>query len=516
MRCALSACGRRRRRRVHRGGRRRAAVPALLHTALPVRFSRSPFHCIRCGGVALGRRPSAVAACTLSAVFVVVGCGARSLQATADGVVASSGRSPSRYSRGAAARNAARALLETAVPPHPMRRCVDRLPLLCGGGSCSQRDARRGRWRRELSECGRWRGRHVTRAGRCRAVLAASLCAASRLRSSRPPCRCIRCGGVALGRRSSAAASGALSAVNAVVGGGVSFLRAAADGVVASFGAVAVALLSRFRCTRRRSCPPYARRSAASDAAVWRSAAAPLRWRLVLSARCASWSVVARALCGRPPTGSSRPFRAVVVALLSRRRCTRCRSYACRALRSAASDAAVWRSAAAPLRWRLALSARCSSWSVAARALCRRPLAGLSRPSGRSSSCCSRGAAARVVARVHFAPTVPPHPMRRCGAQPPLLCGDGSCSQRGARRGRLRRLLSACGRWRGRHVPRCGRRRAAVAAPLHAASLVCSSRLPFHRIRRGGVALGRRSSAAVGRALSAVRAWSVAARALCV
>ena len=36
-----------------------------------------------------------------------------------------------------------------------------RLPLLCGGGSCSQRGTRRGRWRRALSACGRRRGRRV-------------------------------------------------------------------------------------------------------------------------------------------------------------------------------------------------------------------------------------------------------------------------------------------------------------------------------------------------------------------
>ena len=561
-----------------------------------------------------------------------------------------SGRPPSRCSRGAAPRGAARVLYAPAVPPHPMRRGGARPPLLCGGGSRSQRGARRGRWLRALSACGRRRGRRVLRGGRRRAALAAPLHAAPLVCSTRPPCRRIRCGVVALGRRSSAAAARALSAVRVVVGGCARSLRAAVDEVVASFGAAAVALLSRRRSTRRRSCALRARRAAASDAAWWRSAAAPLRRRLVLSARCASWSVAARALCVRPSTRSSRPsgrppsrcsrgaaprgaarvlyapavpphpmrrggarppllcgggsrsqrgarrgrwlralsacgrrrgrrvlrggrrraalaaplhaaplvcstrppcrrircgvvalgrrssaaaaralsavrvvvgggarslraavdevvasFGAAAVALLSRRRSTRRRSCALRACRAAASDAAWWRSAAAPLRRRLALSARCASWSVAARALCVRPSTRSSRPSGRPPSRCSRGAAPRGAARVLYAPAVPPHPMRRGGARPPLLCGGGSRSQRGARRGRWRRALSACGRRRGRRVLRGGRRRAALAAPLHAAPLVCSTRPPCRRIRCGVVALGRRSSAAAARALSAVR-----------
>ena len=386
-----------------------------------------------------------------------------------------------------------------------MRRGGARPPLLCGGGSCSQRSARCGRWRRALSACGRRRGRRVLRGGRRRTALAAPLHAAPLVCCTRPPCRRIRCGVVALGRRSSAAAARALSAVRVVVGGGARSLRAAVDEVVAFFGAAAVALLSRRRSTRRRSCALRARRAAASDAAWWRSAAAPLRRRLALSARCASWSVAARALCVRSSTRSSRSFGAAAIALLSRRRSTRRRSCALRARRAAASDAAWWRSAAAPLRRRLALSARCASWSVAARALCVRPSTRSSRPSWRSPSRCSRGAAPRGAARVLHAPAVPPYPMRRGGPRPPLLCGGGSRSQRGARRGRWRRALSACGRRRGRRVLRGGRRRAALAAPLHAAPLVCSTRLPCRRIRCGVVALGRRSSAAAARALSAVR-----------
>ena len=353
-----------------------------------------------------------------------------SWRAAADEVVAFFGRSPSRWARGAAARGAARALLAPAVPPHPMRRCGARPPLLCDGGSCSLR-ARCAPWSvaaRDLCVrllTGSSRPRRVLRGGRHRAALAAPLRAAPLVCSSRPPCRRIRCGGVALGRRSSAAAARALCAHGRHV------LRA-----------VAVALLSRRRCTRRRSCAPRVHRAAASDAAWWRSAAASLRRKRVLSAWCASWSVAARALCVRPLTRSlrssgdrrraghaaplhaaplvrsSRPpcrrircgvvalgrrssaaaaralsvvrvvvgggqhslhaaadevvafFAAAAVALLSRRRSTRCRSCAPRARRAAASDVAWWRSAAALLRRRLVLSMRCASWSVAARALC--------------------------------------------------------------------------------------------------------------------------------------------------
>jgi len=93
---------------------------------------------------------------------------------------------------------------------------------------------------------------------------------------------------VALGRRYAAAAARALSAVRDVVGGGPRSLRAAVDEVVAFFGVAAITLLLRCRSTRRRSCALRARRAAASDAAWWRSADAPLRRRLALSARRAS------------------------------------------------------------------------------------------------------------------------------------------------------------------------------------------------------------------------------------
>ena len=469
-----------------------------------------------------------------------------------------------------------------------MRRSGARPPLLCGGGSRSQRGARRGRWRRALSACGRRRGRRVLRGGRRRAALAAPLLAAPLVCSTRLPCPCIRCGVVALGRRSSAAAARALSAVRVVVGGGARSLRAAVDEVVAFFGAAAVALLSRRRSTRRRSCALRARRAATSDAAWWRSAAAPLRRRLALSARCASWSVAARALCARPSTrcrvlrgGRHRAalaaplhaaplvcstrlpcrrircgvaalgrrssaaaaralsavrvvvgggalslraavgevvasFVAVAVALLSRRRSTRRHSCALRACRASASDAAWWRSAAAPLRRRLALSARCALWSVAARALCVRPSTRSSLSSGRPPSRCSRGAAPRGAARVLYAPAVPPHPMRRGGARPPLLCGGGSRSQRGARRGRWLLALSARGRRRG--VASFG----AAAIALLSRRRSTRRRSCALRARRAAAsdAAWRRSAAAPLRrrpVLSAQCAsWSVAARALCV
>ena len=109
----------------------------------------------------------------------------------------------------------------------------------------------------------------------------------------------------------------------------------------------------------------------------------------------------------------------------------------------------VWRSIAVLLQRQLELSARCMSLLVLARALCVRPLTpltGSSRLSGRPPSRCSRGAAARGPVRADLAPNVPPHPMRLCGARPRLFCGGGSRSPRGARRGRMRRALSACGR----------------------------------------------------------------------
>ena len=55
--------------------------------------------------------------------------------------------------------------------------------------------------------------------------------------------------------------------VRVVVGGGARSLRAAVGEVVASFVAIAVALLSRRRSTRRRSCALRACRASASDAA---------------------------------------------------------------------------------------------------------------------------------------------------------------------------------------------------------------------------------------------------------
>ena len=304
--------------------------------------SRPPRRHIRCGGAALDRRSSAVAARALLAVRTVVIGGARSLQAAVSESSRPLGQSPSRYSRGAAARGAARALLAFTVPLHPMRRCGAQPPPLCSGGSRSLRGARHRQWRRALSAGGRRR-------------------------------------------------------------------------VVASFKAVAVALLSRRRCMQRRSCAPRVCRAAASDAAVWRSASAPLQRRLALSARCASPSVAARALCGRP-SASCRVLQS------GRRRAT---------LATPLHAAPLVRSSRLPCRrircGGVALGRRSSV--TAARALCavrvvvrggarslRAAVGESSRPSGRSPSRCPRGAVARDAGHVLLAPTAPPHPMRRCGA----------------------------------------------------------------------------------------------------
>ena len=574
---ALSACGRRRGRRVLRGGRHRAALAAQLHAAPLVCSTRPPCRRIRCGVVALGRRSSAAAARALSAVRVVVGGGARSLRAAVDEFVAffgaaavallsrrrstrrsscalrarraaasdaawwrsaaaplrrrlalsarcaswsvaagalcvqpstrssrPSGRPPSRCSRGAAPRGAAHVLSAPAVPPHPMRRDGARPPLLCGGGSRSQHGVRRGRWRRTLPACGRRRGRRLLRGGRRRTALAAPLHAAQLVCSLRPPCRRIRCGVVVLGRRTSVAAARALSAVRIVVGGSTRSLRAAVDKVVAFSGrppspcSRGAASRGAARVLYAPAVPPHPMRRGGARPPLSAAAARALSAVRVVVGGCA------RSL--RTAVGEFvASFGAAAIALLSPRRSTRRRSCALRARRAAASDAAWWRLAAAPLRRRLVLSARCALWSVSARALCVRPSTRSSRSSGRPPSRCSRGATARGAARVLYTPAVPPHPMRRGGARPPLLCGGGSCSQRDARRARLLRALSACGHRQGRRVLRGGRHCAALAAPLHAAPLVCSTRPPCRRIRCGVVALGRRSSAVAVRALSAVR-----------
>ena len=443
-----------------------------------------------------------------------------------------------------------------------MRRGGPRPPLLCGGGSRSQRGARRGRWRRALSACRRRRGR---RDGRRRAALAAPLHAAPLVCSTRLPCRRIRCGVAALGRRSSAAAARALSAVRVVVGGNARSLRAAVGEVVAFFGAAAVALLSRRRSTRRSSCALRARRAAASDAAWWRSAAAPLRRRLALSARYASWSVAAGALCVRPWTGRGvlrgGRHRAALAAPLHAAQLVCSLRPPCRRIRCGVVALGRRTSVAAARALSAVRIVVCGS----ARSL-RAAVSKVVAFSGRPPSPCSCGAAPRGAARVLYTPAVPPHPMRRGGARPPLSAAAaralsavrvviGGCSrslraavdevvtsfgattvallsQRRSTR-RLSRALRArraaashaawwpsaaaplrrrlalsarCASWSVAARAPCvrpstrssrsrgGRRRLALAAPLHAALLVCSTRLPCRRIRCGVVALGRRSS----------------------
>ena len=353
--------------RVLRGGRRHAALAAPLHATPLVRYSRPPRRHIRCGGVAFGRRSSAAAGRVLCAVHVVVSCGARSLRATVGESSCPLVQSPSRCSRGAASRGAARALLAFAVPSHPMRRCGAQSPLLCSGGSRSLRGARHRKWRRALS------------AG----------------------CR----------RRA-----------------------------VACLGAVAVALVSRRRRTRRRLYVSRASRAVACDAAVWRLA-------------CRTSAAAARAPCAVRviASGGARSLRAAVGELSrpsgwSLPRCSR----------GAADFAPLVRAPRPPCH-----PMRCGGVilgrrpTAAARALCavRVAVSGgarflqaavgeSSRPSGRSPSHCSRGVATRGAARVLCARRAAASDLR-CGARPPLLCGGGSHSLRGARRRPWRSAFSA-------------------------------------------------------------------------
>ena len=161
-----------------------------------------------------------------------------------------------------------------------------------------------------------------------------------------------------------------------------------------------------------------------------RSAAAPLRRQLALSAQCTGRHLRSVFSAG----GRQRvvvSFRAVSIDPHSRHRCTRRRrSCAPRVRRVAASDAAALRSAAAPLQRRLALSARCASSPVA-------------------------------------------------------FCTPCSLGNR--------RTLEG------------PRRHAALTASLHVTPLVRSSRLPCRCMRCGGVAYGGRSAAAAALAPYAVR-----------
>ena len=371
---------------------------------------------MRCGGVAFGRRSAAAAAYALCAVRVV-GESPRP-----------SRRSLSRCSRGAAARGAARALLVPAVPPHLMRRCCARPPLLCSGASHSLRGVRHRQWRSALPEA--FGNRRTLQGGCHRAALTASLHVTPLVSSSRPPCCCMHCGGVAYGSRSAAAAAHALYAVRVVVSGSARSLRAAAgessrpsgrspshcsSGAAARGATRALLAFAVLPRPMRRRCarPPLL---CGGGSRSLRSAR-HRQWRRTLSAGGHRRAVTF--------------FGAVAVALHSRRRCALRRSCASRACRAAASDAAVLCSAAAPLWRRLALSAKCASSSSDAFSL-RAAVGDSSRSSGRSPSCRFHGAAARGAARALPAPVVPPRLMRRCCARPPLLCDGGLRSLRSA------------------------------------------------------------------------------------
>ena len=177
------------------------------------------------------------------------------------------------------------------------------------------------------------------------------------MRSSRLPCRHVRCGGVALGRRSSAAAARTLCAVRVFVICGARYLRAA------------VGELSRPSGRSPSRCPRGAAgRGAARALLAPTTPPHPMRWcgalpallcgggsRSLHSERRRHWR---RALSAGGRRRVVASFRAVTVALLSQRGCSRRSSCAPRVCRAAASDAAVWRSATAPLQRRFALSAR--------------------------------------------------------------------------------------------------------------------------------------------------------------
>ena len=193
-------------RRVLRGGRRRAALAAPLHAAPVVCSSRPPRRRIRCGGAALGRRPSAAVACALCVVRVVAIGGARLLQAAVGESSRPLGQSTSRCSRGAAACGAARALLAFTVPLHPCggmvlgpRSSAAAARALCavrvvviGGARLLQ--AAVGESSRPLGPSPSRCSRGAATSGGARALLA--------LTAPLHPC-----GGVVLGHRSSAAAA---------------------------------------------------------------------------------------------------------------------------------------------------------------------------------------------------------------------------------------------------------------------------------------------------------------------
>ena len=393
-----------------------------------------------------------------------------------------------------------------------MRRCYARPPLLCGGSSHSLRSAHHRQWlQRALSAGGRRRViasfRTVAvaplprrRGTRCR------LCALRVCRSAASDAAVFCSATDPLWRRLALSVQCTSSSSNA-------FSLRAAVGESSRPSARSPSRCPRGAAARGATralpapvVPPHPmRRCCARPPLHCGGGSRSLRSALVVSGSARSL----RAAVG----GSSRPF--------GRSQSRRFRGAAARGADCARPASAV---APRPMRRRCArpplLCGRGSRSlrsviiaSGGARSL-RAVIGELSRPFGRSPSRCSRGAAARGAARALLAPAVPPHPMRRCCARPPILCGGGSRSLCSARRRQATRSL--CGRpLASRRVLRRGHRRAAHLAPLHAAPLVRSLRPSCHRIRCGGVALGRRSTAAAARALCAVRWSSVTARALC-
>ena len=222
--------------------------------------------------------------------------------------------------------------------------------------------------------------------------------------------------------------------------------------------------------------------------------------RFLRSARRSHWRRALSVGCRRRVVAS---LGAVAVVLLSRRHCTRRRSCAPRVCRATASDAAALRSAAARLQRRLVLSALTASSSVAARAFWGPPLA-----SRRVLQSGRRRAALAVP--LHAAPVVrssrPPHRSIRCGGAAlgrrfPAAAARALCAVRVVVIGGARFLRAAVGqssRPLGRSPSRCSRGVTARGAARR------SSCLPCRLTRCGGVALGRRSSAAAARALCAV------------
>ena len=199
------------------------------------------------GGATLGRLRQRRRLSSLASSDVI--SGACSLRVGIGTVASSLAGSPSRGSHGAAACNAALALL---APASSCRRTRSGVTLGRRSSAAADRslDAVRRAQRLDLSACGRRRGRFLSGGGRRRAALAAPLPAAPRWRSWR---RLSRAAAFAVAWRSAADLPRrrlALSVKCVVLGGSRSL--SVVVGAVAFLRAVAVARLSRHRYLRRR------------------------------------------------------------------------------------------------------------------------------------------------------------------------------------------------------------------------------------------------------------------------